>query len=245
MKEFEFQEFDAVGEETLEAIGKAHRFNQWMYQTIKPWCKGHILEIGSGAGNMSKYFLEDNQHIMLSDIRDSYCKKLEENFCDKPSLMGTANIDLADPNFDKKHSKLFNSFDTVFALNVVEHIKDDFLAIKNSNKLLKKGGHLLILVPSYQHLYNRFDVNLGHYRRYTIASLSHIFLMNNFSIIRKQYFNFIGLFGWFFSGRILKKEVIPNDQVKIFNRLVPIFKIIDKVIFQSIGLSTIIVGKKQ
>ncbi len=244
MRKFEFQEFDAIGEETLEAIGQANRFNRWMYQTIKPWCKGHILEIGSGAGNISRYFLEDESKIMLSDIRDNYCQRLKNKFDDKKSLLGIAKINLTDPDFDSKHKDIFNTFDTVFALNVVEHIEDDFHAIKNCYKLLKKDGHLLILVPSCQHLYNQFDVGLGHYRRYTKSSLARIIMMNNFTIIKKQYFNFVGLFGWFFSGSILKKRQVPVGQVKIFNNLVPLFKVIDLATFHRIGLSTIVVGKK-
>jgi len=244
MRKFEFQEFDAIGEETLEAIGQANRFNRWMYQTIKPWCKGHILEIGSGAGNISRYFLEDNSKIMLSDIRENYCQKLKKKFDGKESLLGVAKINLTDPDFDSKYKDIFNTFDTVFALNVVEHIEDDFHAIKNCNKLLKKDGHLLILVPSYRLLYNRFDVGLGHYRRYTKSGLASIFTMNNFAIVKKQYFNFVGLFGWFFSGTILKKRQVPVGQVKIFNSLVSIFKVIDLATFHSIGLSTIVVGGK-
>jgi len=244
MRKFKFQEFDAIGEETLETIGKANRFNRWMYQTIKPWCKGHILEIGSGAGNISKYFLEDDSKITLSDIRDNYCERLKNKFNDKKNLLGVTKINLTDPDFDSKYKDIFNTFDTVFALNVIEHIEDDFAAIKNSYKLLKKNGHLLILVPSYQHLYNQFDVGLGHYRRYTLSSLARIFQMNKLKIIGKQYFNFIGLFGWFFSGSILKKRQVPVGQVKIFNRLVPLFKIIDLATFNRIGLSTIVVGEK-
>lgn len=244
MRDFEFQEFDSVGEETLEAIGKADRFNNWMYQTIRPWCKGRTLEIGSGAGNMSKYFINDGFEIMLTDIRDSYCRKLEDQFTGNQNLLGVKNIDLADPEFDKKHKQIFSSFDTVFALNVVEHIKDDQLAVENSRKLLKNGGHLIILVPSYKAFYNQFDVSLGHYRRYTVKSLRRVFTNADFKILHQQYFNFIGLFGWFFSGRILRKDIIPKGQVRIFNALVPGFKIIDKLIFSSSGLSTIVVGKK-
>lgn len=244
MREFEFHEFDAIGEETLEAIGQAKRFNRWMYQTIKPWCKGHILEIGSGAGNISKFFLEDNAKIMLSDIRENYCQKLRNKLDDKKSLSGVVKMNLTDPDFDTKHRDIFNTFDTVFALNVVEHIDDDIIAIKNSKKLLKKDGHLIILVPSYQHLYNQFDVGLGHYRRYTRSSLARIFRMNDLKIIRKQYFNFVGLFGWFFSGSILKKEQVPVGQVRIFNSLVPLFKLLDLATFHRVGLSTIVVGKK-
>jgi 2-polyprenyl-3-methyl-5-hydroxy-6-metoxy-1,4-benzoquinol methylase len=245
MREFEFTERDEIGEETLEAMGKADRFNRWMYQTIKPHCKGKVLEIGSGAGNISKYFLADDFNITLSDIRESYCHQLSQKFGTESGLDGIIKLNLTDPHFNQSHKKLFNSFDTVFALNVVEHIEDDVLAINNAHKLLRPGGHLIILVPSYQKLYNRFDTGLGHYRRYTKKSLSRIFLLNDFTIIAKKYFNLIGIFGWFFSGRILRKEMIPEGQMKIFNRLVPLFKIADTAIFQRFGLSTIVVGKKR
>ena len=36
------------GTETLEVISDAGKFNQWMYQTIKPYCGGNVLEVGSG-----------------------------------------------------------------------------------------------------------------------------------------------------------------------------------------------------
>lgn len=244
MQKIEFQEFDAIGEETLDAMGQANRFNRWMYQTIKPSCKGRVLEIGSGAGNISEYFLKDGFEITLTDIRENYCQKLHRKFGDTPNLSGIVKMNLTDSEFKTKHKNLLGTFDTVFALNVVEHIEDDFMAIKNCYKLLKKGGNLIILVPSYQAFYNRFDIGLGHYRRYNKRSLADLFLKNNFEIIHKQYFNFIGLFGWYVSGSILKKKIIPSGQVNLFNKLVPVFKVIDKLILQSMGLSTIIVGRK-
>ncbi len=244
MRNFEFTEYDEIGEETLDAIGKADRFNRWMYQTIKPHCKGSVLEIGSGAGNISKYFLADNFRITLSDIRESYCQRLSEKFGAESGLDGVSILNLTDPHFDKNHKALFNTFDTVFALNVVEHIEDDMLAVKNARKLLRPEGHLIILVPAYPKLYNRFDTGLGHYRRYTQKSLSRLFVANDFNIKAKQYFNFVGIFGWFFSGRILQKDMIPEGQMNIFNRLVPLFKIADAVVFRRFGLSAIVVGKK-
>lgn len=244
MQKFEFSEFDAIGEETLEAIGKAGKFNRWMFQTIKPWCKGEVLEIGSGAGNISGFFLEDNYHITLTDIRKNYCQKLKNKFPASPNLRGVVKMDLADPEFEKTHAPILGAFDTVFALNVVEHIQNDLLALQNSRKLLKPGGNLIVLVPSYGWLYNGFDIGLGHYRRYTKKSLSRVFEEAEFNIIHSQYFNFTGMFGWFFSGSILKKKIIPNSQVKIFDSLVPVIKIADKIIFNGLGLSTIIVGRK-
>ena len=135
-------------------------------------------------------------------------------------------------------------YDTVFALNVIEHIFDDTLALKNCHKLLKKGGQLIILVPSYQKLFNKFDEELGHYRRYNKESLSEIFIKNNYQIKHRQYFNFVGTFGWYITGSLLKKEAIPEGQMRLYNALVPIFKIIDKILFNKAGLSVISVGKK-
>ena len=57
MQDFQFKEIDKEGWETLLAISKADRFNRWMYDIIQPFIKGNILEIGSGIGNISQYFL--------------------------------------------------------------------------------------------------------------------------------------------------------------------------------------------
>lgn len=246
MKEIiEFDEEDIIGETTLNVIAKANKFNRWMYETIKPFCKGKVLEIGSGIGNISDFFMQDGFEILLTDIRQGYCEKLKSKFSENTYFLGAETINLTDPDFDSKFATYFGGFDTVFALNVVEHIYDDTLALINCKKLLKNDGHLVILVPSYQKLFNNFDTELGHYRRYTKASLAKVFLEAKLHIINKTYFNFVGIFGWYITGNLLRKKSIPGDQMSLFNILVPIFKIIDMIIFRRIGLSTIIVGKKK
>lgn len=235
---------DKVGKKTLDTISAADKFNQWMFQTIQSFTKGDILEIGSGIGNISSCFLQKGFSIMLSDFRTEYCEELQGKFSNHTKLLGVRNIDLVDPEFNSKYSDLLNRFDTVFALNVIEHIEDEVQAIANCRKFLKKGGTLIILVPSYQKLYNSFDVELGHFRRYTIPRLEEVFRQNNFKIIHKQYFNFIGTLGWYFNGNILKKKNIPANQMKMYNNLVPIFRIVDKVLLNKLGLSTIVIGEK-
>lgn len=244
MKEFTFKPVDVEGEDTLKTIALANHLNQWMYSSIKPYCKGKILEIGSGVGNISEYFLKDNASILLTDIRDSYCESLREKFGGNTSFLGIENMNLVDPEFDTRFSKYFETFDTVFALNVVEHIFDDHLAIANCYKLLKKGGHLVILVPAYQSLFNSFDVELEHYRRYTRRKLESLFVSCNFSILKSRYFNAAGIAGWFVSGKIQRHKIIPAGQIRLYNRLVFLFRLFDKLIFNSFGLSVITVGEK-
>ena len=162
------------GTETLEVISEAGKFNQWMYQTIKPYCSGNILEVGSGIGNISQFFLNDNFNVSLSDLSADYFKILESKFSGFDNLKGLFTLDFAEKELEQKYPHLIGQFDTVFALNVLEHVPDHEQAIRNCRLLLKPGGNLVILVPAFQSLFNQFDIALEHQRRYTPKSLKKV-----------------------------------------------------------------------
>lgn len=244
MKDFEFKEVDKEGEATLSAIAEADHFNKWMYETILPHCKGEILEIGSGTGNISEFFVNAGQSITLSEIRRNYCDQLEKKFPKLAADNKVIQMDIASEDFDEQYADQLESYDSVFALNVVEHIKDDHLALANCRKLLRKGGHLIILVPAYQKLYNHFDTELEHYRRYTKDSLAKVFVANDFQLVHERYFNSLGIPGWFVSGKLQKNRIIPKGQMQLFNYVVPISKLLDRLLFRKVGLSVVCVGKK-
>ncbi len=238
--DFSFKEVDKEGEETLQTIAQAHRFNNWMYQSIKPYCQGRILEVGSGIGNISKSFIDDGFDIVLSDIRDQYCNSLKKKF-DKNDVV---LLDLVDTEFDSVFEAHLEQYDTVFALNVIEHIDKHDIAIKNIKKLLKPGGTCIILVPAFSFLYNTFDEDLFHFRRYSRGALKNV-LNQELDVVYSRFFNPVGIIGWYLNGNILKKRQIPSDQMKHFDRLVPIFKIIDYFTRQLFGLSVIAVANKK
>ncbi len=235
---------DIYGFSTLESISGADNFNRWMYETIKPYCHGRILEIGGGIGNITSCFLEDNNVMTVTDYQIEYCEIIRNRFQGDKNLKDVMLMDIVDPEFDTKFAHLFGSFDTVFALNVVEHISDDKKALANCKKLLKKGGNVIILVPAFQSLFNHFDTALEHFRRYTSKTLQQVFDANEFTIVHRQYFNLIGIAGWWVSGSLLRKKVIPGGQMKLYDMLVPIFRIIDKISNKWAGLSVIMVSVK-
>jgi len=236
------KEIDKYGISTLEAISQAHAFNEWMYDTIAPFCSGKIIELGSGIGNISTFFIRDKKDIVLSDLRDNYRQYLMDKFhLPEPNVR---SVDMVHDNFEKEYVDLLGQFDTVFALNVVEHIEDHHLAMRNAAKLLKKGGNLIILVPAYQWLYNAFDRELGHYRRFTKKTLS-LFIPNNVELVKMRYFNFAGIPGWFVSGSILKKKEISPNAMRLFNRALPIVKLTDLILFKKVGLSVWFVARKK
>lgn len=242
MSEFNYKEIDAEGWETLDVVAAAEAFNDWMYHTIQPFCYGKILEIGSGIGNISGFFLEDNFDITLSDVRSNYCDVLKQKFGVPDKVI---QLDLTHPQFDTLYISHLEKYETVFALNVIEHIENDKLAAINCHKLLKDGGRLIVLVPAYQFLYNRFDKELEHYRRYTRKTLTSLFKLANFDIDISKYFNFMGIPGWYVSGKLQGNKTIPKGQMTLYNKLVPAFKIVDRMLLNKIGLSVISVGIKK
>lgn len=234
---------DVYGYSTLESISGADKFNRWMYETIRPFCKGRILEIGGGIGNISQCFLAEGKELVVTELQEEYCDIIRKRFAGNENLKEVIALDIVDPEFETKYRTFFGTFDTVFALNVVEHIADDRKAIANCKKLLKPGGNLIILVPAFQSLFNHFDTALGHFRRYTAKTLLPVFEANQLPVVHCQYFNLIGMAGWWVSGSLLRKKVIPEGQMKLYNFFVPVFRIIDKITHKWLGLSVIMVGK--
>jgi SAM-dependent methyltransferase len=183
--------------------------------------------------------------LSLSDIRQPYCEFLADRFYQNKNVKAILNIDIVHADFDEVYGNLLNRYDSVFALNTIEHVENDLLAISNCLKLLKPNGHLIILVPAYKTLYNRFDKELKHFRRYTKKTLEKVFSKERTTIVNTWYFNFIGILGWWISGSIFKNKTIPDIQMKFFNRMVPFFKIADYAVMKKCGLSVITVAIKK
>jgi SAM-dependent methyltransferase len=58
------------------------------------------------------------------------------------------------------------AFDLVCALDVIEHVDDDHLALWELSRVIKPGGILLISVPLHPSRWTAFDDFVGHKRRY-------------------------------------------------------------------------------
>jgi 2-polyprenyl-3-methyl-5-hydroxy-6-metoxy-1,4-benzoquinol methylase len=210
-----------------------------MFETIQPYCKGNILEIGSGIGNISQYFIKSGSQITLSDTENFYAQSLKDRF---PST-NILTIDLDRPDFFLEYKKLAARFDTVFLLNVIEHIRDDEKAVNNCSYLLKNGGRLIILTPAYPFLYSKIDKGLHHYRRYTKTALKNLVSKNGLILETMHYFNALGIGGWIIA-KILGDKKIAAGKMKVFNHLTGLARLIDKLFLRKAGLSIIAVASK-
>ena len=96
------------------------------------------------------------------------------------------------------------SVDALVMLNVLEHIEDDVGALKNAFKLLKPGGSLVIEVPAGPHLYDAYDAELHHFRRYSATELKHKLSEAGFMVVRQSHLGFI-LYPAFVAIKLLNK----------------------------------------
>jgi 2-polyprenyl-3-methyl-5-hydroxy-6-metoxy-1,4-benzoquinol methylase len=244
MKENIISGIDAAGSHTLQVIAKADKFNKWIYHSFSKHLHGEILEIGSGIGNISKYVIADKHRITLSDYNPEYFNWLKKYFTSYENVKEVLQIDLLHSDFMNKYGSSKEKYDCIILLNVIEHLQDDSMAIQNCLFLMKPGARLIVLAPAYQWLYCNLDKQLGHFRRYTLHSMIRLFLNYNIEISEKKYSNFLGICGWIVFGKILGKKLLGGE-VSVFNKSVPLAKMIDRIIINRAGLSVIVIGVKK
>jgi 2-polyprenyl-3-methyl-5-hydroxy-6-metoxy-1,4-benzoquinol methylase len=135
---------DKYGFSTLDTIASADKFNRWMYDVIAPYCNGDILEIGGGIGNISMQLLLDNKSLTVTELHEEYCEIIRKRLTGYKGLRQVVQMDITDKNFDGKYQEFFNRFDSVFALNVIEHIDERDLALQNCQEIAearRKSDH--------------------------------------------------------------------------------------------------------
>jgi SAM-dependent methyltransferase len=120
--------------------------------------------------------------------------------------------------------------DSCVCLNVLEHIEDDQRALAAMASILMPGGVIVLLTPAFPALYGPIDRNLGHWRRYTRASLASLAGRCGLTIAKLRYVNAIGLFGWWANSHVFRREAQSERQIEIFDRyLVPVMSRLESV----------------
>ncbi len=233
--------YSTDGDKNLQELDRATRFTEWLYEQVKPHLSGNILEIGSGIGTYSTKIDRDfpNNNITLSELDPEYKTLLSKKIIGSNRTVVSLNIETYTDTPSKE------TFDSIFSLNVFEHIKDDKRALKNVYTLLKSGGVFVILVPAHPWLYNQLDISVEHYRRYTKNELSQKAVAAGFTIKKIYYFNAIAILGWLWNGTIKKQGVLKTSLVRFFDVCVPLFRFIERVIFRKkFGISLIAILEK-
>ena len=185
-----------------------------------------IMEIGCSSGHLLEKLSKERPDARLigADIVYSPLLKLAEKLPSIPMLrFDLLNCPLPD-----------NYLDAVVLLNVLEHIEDDVGALKQIKRILKPGGIAIIEVPAGPHLYDLYDRELLHFRRYLLSDLINKMKLVGFDIVTKSHLGFFVYPGFSYVKRrnqrlldvsevkqkeIVKKNIRDTGGNKLLHRL--------------------------
>ena len=213
--------------------------DQWLYEEIAPYLGQRIIEIGCGWGNFARHLTNRELYLGTETSADSIMH-VQRTFAAHPN-MRFAVADATSPAFADFAG---HAVDTIFSLNVFEHIKDDAAALRNAAHVLRPGGHLILVVPAHMALYGNIDRAIGHYRRYDKRMMTDLFRQAGLDPMVQKHINALGALGWWANSRLRQQDTPPSGQLRLFNLLAPVLKRIERALPPPFGISLLAVGRK-
>ena len=221
----------------LEQGGAAQpRYRHYQRELIAPHCGRSVLEVGAGLGEFASEFTGLDR-LIVTDADPGAVSLLAQRFSDRPEVeaqqlaLGT-EFSLAEP------------VESVIAINVLEHIEDDAAALAALAKLVVPGGSIVLWVPGYQQLYGEFDRRVGHFRRYTPATVSDAVLRAGLQVEVAKPVNLLGGIAWWAAVR-RGGSTAPNPKlVAIYDRfVVPITRAVERRVRVPFGQTVLCVAR--
>lgn len=189
---------------TRDRINIAYKF---MPKTVRK-----VLDIGAGYGYIERLISKNNAiEIYGNDISKNAIKNLTKKF------KGNFRLESV---YQMKYDS--NSFDTVFMLEVLEHIPPSktFKVLKDVKSLLnKKSGFLILSVPTNEGLEKMSGNPSGHIRMYTEDLIKAELEISGFRVLDlktlyafKNYYLFKKLLSKIFRDRWKPNDIIVKAQ---------------------------------
>lgn len=197
-----------------------------------------IIEYGCGTCNNIYYLLNNRKYSSVISSIIGVDPNL--NNLEKPKWVTGNDISL-EKSFSKE-----NHADIILAMDVLEHIENDYSALEEWVKTLKLGGLILITVPAFMHLWSNHDTFLGHYRRYKKSELKKIALAVGLQTVKVHYaFSFIYPIVYFLR-KVMPIKMGNNGDLKksstVVNKILSLFGYLESKVGGSQFFGTSVIG---
>lgn len=118
---------------------------------------------------------------------------------------------------DARRIPFVDEFDVVCAFDVLEHIEDDELVLRQMCAALKANGTLLVTVPQHPWLWSSIDEYSHHFRRYTEGELRNKVEMAGFEVVRST--SFVTLLLPAMAASRIKSKEKPVSEIDVRSEL--------------------------
>jgi 2-polyprenyl-3-methyl-5-hydroxy-6-metoxy-1,4-benzoquinol methylase len=224
----------------LDVFALAKNWKAYIKREISSFVSGDVLEVGAGIGGTTVALHEGTaRHWICLEPDPVLGLRLKRRLLQ----CGTApksDVIIGSLRTFKQRS----SFDCIVYIDVLEHIADDCGEVAAAARLVRKGGHIVVLAPAHQWLFSEFDKSIGHLRRYNKARLKA--LMPSGWIEKKlRYLDSIGVLLSFANVVVLRQAMPTPAQILRWDRVcVPASCVIDRLCRGAIGKSVLAVWCK-
>lgn len=223
---------DYIGTE-LGLFKHATRWKGYYGRMIAPFLGGEVLEVGAGLGanvpifcgpNQRRYVCLEPDGRLAGEIKANVAAGRLPPGCEV--LIGTLDTLPA-------HAQ----FDSLIYADVLEHIQDDRGEAGKALKHLRPGGHLVVLAPAHAFLFSPFDASIGHYRRYSRASLASLLPVRPVCL---RYLDSAGLLLSLANRLVLRQGMPTLRQIEFWDkRIIPLSRLLDPLLRYTVGKSVL------
>jgi len=228
--------YSYVGNE-LELFLQAVNWKQYWSSRLRPFVHGDVLDVGAGLGATFDYLGAAAASWTCLEPDATLCKRLTQRLSAhaRPPhvICGTLAA-----------LPVGQQFDTIVYIDVLEHIEHDAQQLESAVHYLRPGGSLIVLAPALPALYSAFDRSIGHFRRYTRASLANV-APPTLRVADWFFLDCLGVLASLFAR--LAKQTSPSPrQVELWDKaIVPVSRVADRVSSRLFGRTLVMIWKNE
>jgi SAM-dependent methyltransferase len=185
--------YESAGCQTLAAMQERHFWylgrHRFLLHSLRTMLRrydkpggGSAIDLGGGCGGWIHY-LQRHAPGLLGEIAlgDAALDGLRLAGELLPEQVRRYHIDLRDLNWN-------NRWDVAFLLDVLEHIPEDRVVLREIEQALRPGGLLFVTCPAFQWLWSYNDDLSGHERRYSRSDFRRLAAESGLQLVDCRYF---------------------------------------------------------
>lgn len=195
-----------------------HFWMQWRFEAVKklqhliPDTQAKVFEIGCGHGVIRQQMESLGYVVDACDLNLNALQMIPD---------GKGRVMLY--NIYDQQSDLVGKYDMLMLMDVVEHIEADVDFLRTAALHLQPDGIALLSVPASMMLFSKYDVEVGHVRRYTKKSMEQLLRDAGFEPLKVAYWG-----GSLVPVALLRKVMMHFTKDKVIEKgLQPQNKLVD------------------
>ena len=230
----------------LDTLARCGRYARWLYDLAAPHLGRRVVEVGAGLGTQSAVMLDaagsELREFLLTDSDPARVKALAQRSASRSNVRA---LEWALPEpLPSGVARGDCRPDTIVGWNVLEHVADDTRALAEMSEALEPGGKVVMFCPAGPGLFSALDRSLGHFRRYARRELSRKARAAGLAPVLERRVNLAGAVGWLVTAKLFARADLPEGRSRVFDLLVPLFRLWEDRLPIPWGLSVLFVGQK-